>query len=127
MFVSKVMSPRRLVAGGLLAAVVVAGTAFAADNNVEDSYAGDGSGTVSGYDITDIDYNLAPSNPANIASVSFTTSPAVGDAEVRVSFDGGTNWLPAANCVDAGAVVTCTPASTVTVLSVTSLRIVIAD
>ena len=39
-------------------------------------YAGDGLGTISGYNITSVHYTLNGTNPANISTVAFTISPA---------------------------------------------------
>lgn len=92
--------------------------AFAAANTVPDSFAGDGSGTVSGYAVSNIHYVLA-ANPVNIASVTFTLDSAATD--VRISFDGTTFH----SCtVTGGTSCSCTVTGTVSVLSATSLRVI---
>jgi hypothetical protein len=88
---------------------VLAGStyAFAAVNTVEATFAGDGSGTISGYYIVNVNYDLTTSFE-NIDSVSFKLEDALGTdltaSKVAASLidggalvecsstDGGTNW-----------------------------------
>ena len=72
------VSLTRLVVAGV-AAMAVAGAAYAftASNTVPNSVAGSGSGTVSGYTVTNIHYALNSTSPTNVDSVTFTISPAV--------------------------------------------------
>lgn len=114
---------RRLLAVAILAALAVAAFGFAASNTVNDSKAGDGSGTVSGYTVSNIDYNLDPSNPANIDSVEFDLDAAAED--VYVSHDGGTTWT-ACN-PGAGNHFTCDFNPNIQVLPLTQLRVVAAE
>jgi hypothetical protein len=111
----------------VLSAAIVAGTyAFTAANTVPQSYAGDGSGTVSGYTVSSIHYNLNATNPANIDSVQFSVDVApVAGSTMRVQLAGGGSWY---SCTNAGTAVTCTTtAPQATVLAATTLRVVIAD
>ena len=69
---------------------------FAAANTVPEIGAGEGSGTVSGYTISNVDWTLLSSSPNKLSSISFDVAPtgsagAAGD--VRISIDGGTNWI----------------------------------
>lgn len=105
-----------------LVAFVFAGvaTAFAAANTVPDTRAGDGSGTISGYTVTNVQYHLNSSNPASIDSVSFTLDAAAGTVQIKLvssgstwyscSNTGGNNW----SCTTTGA----------TVLSADQLRVI---
>ncbi len=103
-----------------LVAFVFAGiaTAFAAANTVPASYAGDGSGTISGYTVSNIQYTLNAANPANIDAVSFTLDAAAGTVRIQLngstwyscSNTGGNNW----SCTTTGE----------TVQGATSLRVV---
>ena len=67
----------------VIVAVVVAAAigggayAFTASNTVPTTTAGSGVGTVSGYTVTNLHYNLNATSPANIDSLTFTISPVV--------------------------------------------------
>ncbi|HUJ56296.1 MAG TPA: hypothetical protein VLW49_09950 [Gaiellaceae bacterium] len=67
------------VAVAAVTAMVVAGAAYAftASNTVPSSTAGSGSGTVSGYTVTNVHYALDATTPSNVDSITFTISPAV--------------------------------------------------
>lgn len=101
--------------------VAVGGMAYAASNTVPATVAGSGSGAVSGYTISSLTYAL-DTNPANVASVSFTLS-ATGATRVRVSGDGGTTWY---NCdsVISGTSVTACATSGLAISSMSTLQIV---
>ncbi len=108
----------------ILTALVVMAVAygFAAANTVPASYAGDGSGGVSGYNITNIHYTLNAADPANVDSVSFTLdNPATS---VSVQGAGGGSWY---SCnVAGGTSVTCTTTG-LSAVAATSLRVVSAQ
>ncbi len=114
---------RRYALAALLAAIFAAvGFAFAAANTVPTSYAGEGSGTVSGFTVASIHYTLDTSNPANITGVSFTLSPSpAGTATVRAALNAGAY----VNCTVAAGTWSCPVAGTV--LVATSLKVVAAD
>jgi len=115
--------PRRLALAAALAAVAAASYGFAAANTVPATRAGDGAAAVSGYTVTNVHYNLNAANPQQLASVTFTISPAVPPTgTVRVSTDGGATW--GAACTT-GSSITCTTSATVA--SVTGLRVVAAQ
>ena len=110
--------------GALILALALGATVygFAAANTVPDTYAGDGQGTIQGYTISNIAYNLnADGNPSDIDSVTFTLDAAA--SEVHISFDGGTSW---SSCTPAGVNVTCSGLNQA-VLTAASLRVVAAD
>lgn len=101
---------------------VLAGTtyAFAAANTVDDSYAGDGQGSVKGFDITNIHYAVSG---ADINSVTFSVIDKDGGdtaTDVKASMNGGTTW---SNCSEGGNGWQCN-ISGVTVLSAVELRVV---
>jgi len=78
-----------------IVALVFAGVAiaFAASNTVPvTSYAGEGSGGVSGYTVTDLVYTLNYASPSTIETLTFTLAPATAD-EIKVSFDDGATWF----------------------------------
>ena len=100
---------RRYVLAALLAAIVAtSGFAFAAQNTVAGSRAGDGNGTVSGYNVSAISWDLNDTNPQAIDDVSFTLDAAANELRVRVreSVDGWSNWTGAGACTG-GPTYTC--------------------
>lgn len=104
--------------------VAVGGMAYAASNTVPATVAGSGSGAVSGYTVSSLTYTL-DTNPANVASISFTLS-ATGATKVRVSGDGGTTWF---NCDSAisGTSVTACATSGLAISSMSTLQIVATE
>lgn len=63
----------RLLVALVVAAVLGAGTyAFTATNTVPASRAGSGSGTISGYTVSSVAYQLAAATPSNIDKATFT-------------------------------------------------------
>lgn len=123
----RMISGRKLARLGLIAIVAVTGYGYAASNTVPTSLAGDGAGTVSGFDVSAIHYNLNSTNPQNLTSVTFTVAPAVpAGGGVRASIDNGTSWLASGACtVTGGTSVSCTTNDAVT--AVTILRVVAAQ
>ena len=124
---SKWTSIGRLSTVLVLSGAIVAGTyAFTAANTVPASKAGDGTGTVTGYTVSAIHYNLNATNPANVDSVTFTLDSApVAGSTLRVQLAAAGSWY---SCTNAGTAVSCaTTAPQATVLGVTALRVVAAD
>lgn len=66
------------------AALALATYAFTAANNVPATKAGDGSGAITGYDVTNVAYTLDAANPANIESVSFTLDAVAGTVKAKL-------------------------------------------
>ncbi len=95
--------------------------AFAASNTVDPSKAGDGTGAITGYTVTNIHYTLDATNPGNIAGVSFTLDAAAGSVSIKLG-----SWH---TCTPAGTSVTCTidAAHPESVLSATNLQVVAAN
>lgn len=81
--------------------------AFTATNSVEASKAGSGSGAITGYAVTAVDYVLNATTPTLIDSVSFTLDSAATDVQVQLVTDGP--WYPctvtdtSADCTTTGA------------------------
>jgi hypothetical protein len=81
-------------------AFVTTAYAFAATNTVPNSYAGEGAGTVSGYTVTNLQYNLNAATPSDIDSVQFTLNAVATSVQVRLVSTGsyfactnvGLNW-----------------------------------
>lgn len=82
----------------LLAAIVVAAAAyaFAAANTVPDTKAGAGAGTVSGYTVSAVVYNLNASDPTLLDSVEFTLSDAAVQVKIKLEAAGST-WYDCTN------------------------------
>lgn len=117
-------SSRVLLVTLLLFVLAGATYAFAATNSVDDTYAGDGSGTITGFNVTNIEYEVSGEN---ISSVTFDVTaqgdPTVTAGVVQVSFDDGTNWET--DCtINSGVNWTCDIDPTVTVLEAVSLRVI---
>lgn len=113
---------RRGVAIILAAAVAMAFAAYAftATNTVPASNAGDGSGAISGYTITNVQYQLEAANPANIDSVTFTTSASAGQVRAKVVASSTTYT----SCSGGPTSWTCDFATNPTVVSADQLRVI---
>jgi hypothetical protein len=112
----------RLTAALLCAGVLAAGTyAFTASNTVPATRAGDGSGTISGYTISNVEYTTQTSDPSILNTYSFTL-----DAAARVVHAKTVSGVTTYDTCTAGAgnSWTCTAASGTTVLSMDSLRVI---
>jgi len=107
-----------LVLLALILAAAVYG--FAAANTVPNTYAGDGSGTITGYTVSNVVYTLnSDGNPGDIDSVAFTLNAAATQA--FISFDSGTTW---SSCtISGGTNVTCGSLNQ-SVAAAASLRVV---
>ena len=101
-----------LIAGAGLAVAVLVGTGFAftAGNTVPDTKAGEGVGTITGYNVASVHYTLNTADPSKVDQVSFAvdTAPVAGST-VRVRLDStGTTWY---SCTFTGVNVTCVTTS----------------
>lgn len=117
------MTKKMRVAYAVVFALILAALtfAYANANTVPASYAGDGTGSISGYTVSNVHYVLDNTNPANIAQVTFTLNAPASD--VRIQLDGST-WVTCS--VASGTNVTCN-VSGVTVLAAMNLRVVAAQ
>jgi len=90
---------RKIIAitlGGILAASAIA---FAAQNVVPSSRAGDGAGTISGYTVSNVAYTVDNTNPQNLAKVEFDLDADATTVKVRLQSSGG-NWYACAEDPD---------------------------
>ena len=114
----------RLLVVFAVAVVLGAGTyAFTATNTVPATNAGSGSGVISGYTITNVQYQLEAANPANIDSMTFTLSANASVAKAKVDSTSSTYT----NCTIAGGVgtaVTCDFSPNPTVVSADQLSVI---
>ncbi|GAB4329919.1 MAG: hypothetical protein Kow0010_14620 [Dehalococcoidia bacterium] len=117
---------RRLAVLGLFAVLAVSAFGFAAANTGPGTtQAGESDETISGYDISGVQYNLDPANPQQIESVTFTASPAIQATDnVFLQLDGN-GWTDCGSL--AGATVTCNLASNVNVLDATNFQLIITQ
>jgi hypothetical protein len=103
----------------LVVLLLLAGTAFAASNSLGASRAGDGTGVVSGFTISGIQWTMEPSNPANMILVRFGLDrPAT---QVFVRFSPTDTWRPC--FILAGTTAFCVLIPTVPIASIASLEV----
>ncbi|HET7143237.1 MAG TPA: hypothetical protein VFI68_04375 [Anaerolineales bacterium] len=85
--------------------------AFAATNTVPASRAGEGSGAISGYTVSNIVYTFDTSNPSDLTNVAFSLDAAAATVKVSLTAAGtlqactnpsGNNWT----CALTGVTVT---------------------
>jgi len=107
-------------------AMVGAGYAYTASSTVPNTNAGDGAGTISGYVVSSVKYNLNASNPQNIDSVTFNLdSTPVAGSTLKAQLAAAGSWY---TCTNVAAAVTCTTTSPqATVAAATQLRVVVAQ
>lgn len=108
------------------AAIWVAPAIFAAANTVGSSAIGEGTGTVSGYTASAVDYTLG-TNLSNVDAVAFTlnsTPPAGSTIKVKL-VSSGSDWYTCTNVTTAVTCVTTSPQATTS--TVNELRLVVAD
>jgi hypothetical protein len=123
----------------LIVAVVVAAAigggayAFTASNTVPTTTAGSGAGTVSGYTVTNLHYNLNATSPANIDSLTFTISPVVpststGKVVIQAALTVGGPTSYTCTTDTTGATVTCaTTSPQLTAATLTGVTVVAAQ
>ena len=70
--------------------LAVSAYAFAAANTVPATKAGDGSGVISGYTVSNVAYNLNAADPSTLDSVDFTLSAAATQAQIKLVAAGST-------------------------------------
>jgi hypothetical protein len=99
---------------------------FTAGTVIPASRAGDGTGTISGYSATKIQYNLDASNPQQIDTVTVTLNvPPAAGSTMKAQLAGGGGWY---SCSSAGLIVTCpTTSPQATVAGASLLTVIIAD
>lgn len=119
---------RAVIAALVVAFLTFAGSsALTASNTVPDSQAGDGAGSITGYTVTNVSYDLNATNPQNIDEVTFDldSTPATG-SEIEVRLDSSTStWY---SCTFVGTAVTCdTTGTVIAVADADELRVVAVD
>jgi hypothetical protein len=112
----------------LVILIVLAATGayvFTASNTVPNTNAGSGSGTISGYTISNVAYNLNATNPDDIDTVTFTIAPTAA-ATVKIQVVNGGTWYSCTNTAGSvscdttvGTQATVAPADQLTVVATT--------
>ena len=123
-----------IVVAVVVAAVIGGGAyAFTASNTVPTTTAGSGVGTVSGYTVTNLHYNLNATSPANIDSLTFTISPVVpststGKVVIQAALTVGGPTSYTCTTDTTGATVTCaTTSPQLTAATLTGVTVVAAQ
>ena len=112
------------VAGLLVTGVMSASTA---SNTVTSAKAGDGSATIAGYTLSNVDYILNATAPQNLDRVTFSLDsvPAAGSSIRAKLVAAGSTWYP---CTSVGTSVSCTTtAPQASAVTADQLRVVIAQ
>jgi hypothetical protein len=111
----------------VLVVIVIAGSAyaFAAANTIEASSVGSGASTVSGYSITNVEYNFATNDPTQVSSIEFDLDKAAGTVMIQldstaVTGDTDWDWAP---CTVSTLHVTCTPTGTLLTSAIKNLNV----
>jgi hypothetical protein len=106
-------------------AIAVASYAFAASNTVPDTKAGEGEGSVTGYTVTDVVYNLNTTDPSKLDSVAFDLGATALAGQVKVQLVASTGtWYGCT--LDTGTVWECTITG-LDVSTIDQLRVVAAS
>jgi hypothetical protein len=92
---------RILLALVIIGVIAGAAYAFTAGNTVPTSYAGDGTGTISGYTLSNIAYTVNSTTPTNLDQVAFTLDQSATTAKIKLQG----NWY--ACSISGGTSVTC--------------------
>jgi len=96
MFFKKLLQPKYLTLVLVLIILASAAYGLAAANVVPETGAGEGTGTVSGYTISNIAYTLLTTDPSKVESLSIDVAPTEGAGaagDVRITVDAGTTWI----------------------------------
>lgn len=128
------MSGRKVLAAVAVAGALSTTVAFTASNTVPASNAGSGSGAISGYTVSAVDYNLVSSDPTKLASVTFDLNGDVATSyDTKIQLASGGDWF---DCTEGTydsvgdktpATCTFTGGSEPTVASATNLTVVVAQ
>lgn len=130
MLLNKLLQPKIIAIALILFSLSVVAYGYAAANVVPESGAGDGSGTVSGYTISNIDYNLLASDPSKVTSIDMdiaATSGAGTPDDVRITVDSGTTWVTCTGPATNTWTCTFTVSSEPSVTAISTLQVVAVE
>jgi Tfp pilus assembly protein PilV len=103
------------------------GTAFAAQNTVDASKAGDGNAAISGYTVTGIHYTLN-ADPTKLETVSFDLGAVATDVHAGLGTGSSPFTYTYYSCSNtSGTIWSCSIAGARTVLEVMSLRVIATE
>ncbi len=103
---------RRLILVSALAIAIAGGVyAYAAANTVPNSTVGAGSGTISGYTVTNVVYTLNSTTPTNLDQVAFTIAPTT-TSTLKVQLASGGSWYTCTNTAGSASCNTTSPQAT---------------
>ena len=118
-----------LLAGAGMAAVIIvgAGFAFTAANTVPATKGGEGTGSITGYNVASVHYTLNMADPTKVDSATFALDAApIAGSTVRIRLEtSSANWY---SCAFVGVNVTCattSPAASATTAN--QLQVVVAQ
>jgi hypothetical protein len=94
---------RLLIVAVLVVLAATGAYVFTASNTVPNTNAGSGSGSISGYTISNVAYNVNATNPNNIDTVTFSIAPTAA-ATVKIQLLGGGTWY---DCTNTSGSVSC--------------------
>lgn len=117
--------PKLLVALLLVVGFLTVGYGLTAANTVPSSRAGDGTGAITGYTVSAIDYTVLAADPTKFDKLTLTLDNSPGaTGEVKTKISG--TWY---DCTYVTTAVTCDFASgsEPTVVGATSLQVVVAE
>jgi len=130
MTISKILQPKYIAIAFIILTLGVIAYGYAAANVVPESGAGDGTGTVSGYTVSNIDYVLLSTDPTKVESVALdvaATSGAGEPSEVQITVDSGTTWISCTGPVTNTWTCAFTALSEPSVSAIESLQVVAAE
>lgn len=112
-----------ILIAALAAAVGAASYAFTATNTVPDTHAGVGSGTISGFTITNVAYTMNAADGDKLDQVAFTIDSNTANVKIRLTAAG--TWYA---CTNSSGSVTCdTTSPQATVTAADELTVAAAD
>jgi hypothetical protein len=114
--------PRAILSMAILVAIMAAGAyAFTATNTVPGTTAGSGSGTVSGYTASSVNYVLN-TDPTKVDTITFTVAP-ITTTTVKVKYTNAGTWTTCSN--NGSGSITCDySASPITLGAIDNLTVV---
>jgi len=118
-----------MIAGASVAVAILAGAGFAftAANTVPVTKGGEGTGTITGYNVASVHYTLNTADPTKVDSAAFALDVApVAGSTIKIRLEtASANWYP---CTFTGVNVTCittSPAASATTAN--QLQVVVAQ
>lgn len=130
MSLKKLFRPRILAVSIIILVLAVAAFGYAAANVVPESGAGDGTGTVSGYTITNIAYTLLASDPSKVQLLTLDVAATTGAGvatDVRITVDAGATWITCTGPVVNTWTCTFTALSEPSVSAISNLQVVAVE